>query len=92
MPRRPEAGESTGSTGSEGELPFESALEQLEALLSRLEGGALSLEEALATFEQGVSLSRRCAEELERVERRVDVLVRSGDVERRRPFEPGEED
>lgn len=69
-------------------LPFESALARLEELVDRLEGGALSLEEALATFEQGVSLSRRCAQELEQAERRLEVLVQSGGGPARAPFEP----
>ena len=43
-------------------LSFESSLEQLESIVDRLEEGDLPLEEALAAFEQGVALTRRCAE------------------------------
>ena len=35
-------------------LSFEAALEQLEAIVDRLERGELALEDALATFEDGV--------------------------------------
>jgi exodeoxyribonuclease VII small subunit len=62
------------------DLAFEGALDELEGLVDRLEAGDLALEEALATFERGVALSRRCAELLERTERRIDELVESGVV------------
>jgi len=56
--------DSTAAPAAEG-LPFEAALERLEAIVQRLEGGELPLEEALAAFEEGVGLSRRCAAQLE---------------------------
>jgi exodeoxyribonuclease VII small subunit len=59
------------------ELAFEGALDELEALVARLEAGDLALEQALATFERGVALSRRCAELLDRAEHRIDELVRA---------------
>ena len=65
---------------------FEGALERLEAIVARLEAGELPLEQALAAFEEGVALSRRCAGELEAAERRIEQLV--GDSEARAPFEP----
>jgi len=90
MSKRPQ-GADAGAAAGEGALPFEAALTHLEGLVDRLERGELSLEEALATFEQGVSLSRQCAEELERAERRVEVLVRNGDATARAPLDPDEE-
>ncbi len=90
MSKRPQ-GADAGAAAGEGALPFESALASLEELVDRLEGGELSLEEALASFERGVSLSRRCAEELERAERRVEVLVQGGDASQRRRLDPDEE-
>lgn len=59
------------------ELTFEEALSQLEALVARLEGGDLPLEEALRAFEEGVRLTRLCAERLEDAERRVHLLMRT---------------
>jgi len=70
-----------------GEPAFEAALDELEALVDRLEDGDLALEQALATFERGVALSRRCAELLDRAERRIEVLVREGDGVAVAPFE-----
>ena len=59
-------------------LSFEAALERLEAIVDRLERGELALEEALATFEEGVGLSRRLGEQLGGAERRVEELLRDG--------------
>ena len=59
-------------------LNFEGALERLEAVVEQLEGGELELEAALAAFEEGVALSRRCAGELDAAERRIEILTRDG--------------
>ena len=60
------------------ELSFEDALDRLEAIVDRLERGELALEDALATFEEGVGLSRRLGEQLGGAERRVEELLREG--------------
>jgi exodeoxyribonuclease VII small subunit len=57
---------------------FEVALERLEAIVERLEQGDLELEAALASFEEGVALARRCAAQLGDAERRIEVLMREG--------------
>jgi len=75
-------------SGDTSDLAFEGALDELEALVSRLEAGDLALEQALATFERGVALSRRCAELLERAEQRIDELVRASGGAAVRPFAP----
>jgi exodeoxyribonuclease VII small subunit len=80
------------AAGAGSEPSFESALERLEAIVTRLESGSLSLEEALAAFEEGVTLSRRCSAELEAAERRIEVLVGGGpDGPATAPFEPDED-
>jgi exodeoxyribonuclease VII small subunit len=81
---------STPVRGAVEELSFEDALERLETLVDQLEQGDLDLEEALAAFEQGVALTRRCAGQLEDAERRVEVLVREGEKWFARPFEEPE--
>jgi exodeoxyribonuclease VII small subunit len=77
---------------AEAEPSFEDALERLEAIVDRLESGELPLEDALAAFEEGVSLSRRCAAQLDSAERRIEVLVRDGAGLAAEPFVPGEDD
>jgi exodeoxyribonuclease VII small subunit len=74
-------------------LTFEGALERLEGIVDRLESGELSLEDALAAFEEGVALSRRCAGELDAAERRIEVLVEQNGALASQTFdEPLEDD
>ena len=70
------AAEYDPSARSSTVLGFESSLAELEARVKRLEQGDLSLEEALALFEEGVGLARTCHEQLEAAEQRVSQLVR----------------
>lgn len=74
-------------------LTLEQALERLEEIAERLEAGDLELEAALAAFEEGVLLTRRCAEQLRDAERRIEVLTQEGDdwVERDFQVTEGEE-
>ncbi|MCC5887642.1 MAG: exodeoxyribonuclease VII small subunit [Gammaproteobacteria bacterium] len=58
---------------------FEAALEELEALVERMEGGELSLDESLAAFERGIHLTRRCQQALSEAEQRVAVLLEKDD-------------
>lgn len=75
-----------------GQPTFEEALSQLEALVARLEAGDLPLEEALRAFEEGVRLTRLCAERLEDAERRVHLLTRASDgTAQEVPFDLGGE-
>jgi exodeoxyribonuclease VII small subunit len=65
---------------------FEEAMADLEALVTRLESGDLSLEDALAAFEQGVALVRSLNEKLNAAEQRIELLTRdaSGAIRLRR--------
>ena len=80
--KNPAAGRSTEAaaaappTGPDGQpLTFEKALDRLEAIVGELEDGALSLEDSIARFEEGVALSRFLEGELGRAEKRVQELV-----------------
>jgi exodeoxyribonuclease VII small subunit len=54
---------------------FEVALAELEEHVRRLDGGELSLEESLTTFESGVKLIRECSELLDDAEQRITELT-----------------
>ena len=54
---------------------FEAALEELEALVERMETGELTLEESLSAFERGVALTRQCQTALREAELRVKALT-----------------
>ncbi|SDJ95335.1 exodeoxyribonuclease VII small subunit [Microbulbifer yueqingensis] len=66
---------------------FEQALEELEQLVERLEGGDLPLEDALADFERGVKLTRECQQKLASAEQKVKVLMEEGGEVREQPFD-----
>ena len=73
-------------------LSYEAALAQLYALIHKLEGGSIPLDEAIAAYEQATRLARHCEELLDRTERRVTALVVGGDgrtSERALDIEPG---
>jgi exodeoxyribonuclease VII small subunit len=57
------------------QFDFETALDQLEALVSAMEEGELSLEESLQAFEKGVKLTRECQTALEKAEQKVQTLL-----------------
>ena len=58
-------------------LPFDRALAELQAVVSRLEAGNLPLEESIAYYEQGVLLHEHCSRLLGQAELRVQRLVES---------------
>ncbi|CAH2796041.1 MAG: Exodeoxyribonuclease VII small subunit (EC [Candidatus Burkholderia crenata] len=53
---------------------YETALAELEGLVARMEGGALSLEESLVAYRRGAALVGFCQQQLEKVEQQVRVL------------------
>ncbi len=58
------------------QLPdFEKSLEELEALVERLESGELSLDESLRQFKRGVELTRHCQGVLDRAQQTVEKLL-----------------
>ena len=59
---------------------FESAMEQLETLVSKMESGDLSLEESLRAFEKGVNLTRFCQDQLQKAELKVQELNSKGEI------------
>ena len=56
------------------ELSFEEALARLEEIVERLEAGKTTLDSALADYEEGVSLLRRCNAQLDAAEQRVQAV------------------
>ncbi len=52
-------------------MNYETAFNQLESVLSRLERDDLPLEEALSLYERGSALAAHCSKQLEEAELRV---------------------
>ena len=55
-------------------LSFEQALAELEKIVSRMESGDLSLEQALAAHKRGLELARLCQQRLEGAQQQVKIL------------------
>lgn len=72
MPPKPDA------SASNAPASFEKGLEQLEQIVRELERGEMTLEESIALFERGMSLSEMCRKQLEDAETKVEVLRRQG--------------
>lgn len=56
---------------------FEAAAKRLEEIVRALDDQTLPLDKALALFEEGIGVSRRCSELLEAARARVEKLVES---------------
>ena len=72
-------------------IELEKSLEELEALVERLENDELPLAEALKEFERGVKLTRQCQTTLKQAEQTVEILLKKTADADAEPFEPDEE-
>lgn len=57
---------------------FEERMEQLEALVSRMEEGGMTLEETLTHYEKGVKLAAELKKELAAAEEKLTILGHEG--------------
>ena len=55
-------------------LSFEKALEELDALVHRMEDGRLPLEESLAAYQRGAELIKFCESRLTDAQARIAIL------------------
>ena len=62
-------------------MKFEEAMKQLEETVTKLEGGDVSLDEAMELFEKGVSLSKTCQKLLSEAQLKVTKLIAQSDTE-----------
>ena len=69
-----------------GELTFEQALDELDALVRRMEAGELPLDDAVAAYRRGAELARHCQGRLAVAEQEIRKL--DGDI--LTPLDPGE--
>ena len=57
------------------QLSFESALKELESIVSRLEQGEVDLEDSIALYERGQALKAHCEKKLKAAESRLEKIV-----------------
>ncbi|MUK87172.1 exodeoxyribonuclease VII small subunit [Ornithinibacillus sp. L9] len=70
---------------NEKEITFEEAMEQLEAIVEKLEEGDVPLEKAISYYQEGMKLSKLCSDKLSNVqEKMVQIMNEQGELE---PFE-----
>ena len=62
-------------------LTFEEAFGELEATVQRLEAGSLTLDEAIAVYQRGMSLAQHCSAALDAAELQVEELTEAGQGE-----------
>jgi exodeoxyribonuclease VII small subunit len=62
---------------------LESSLKRLEEIVETLEEGKVSLDDAVGLYEEGILLSKECAEKLKATELKIKKLAKSvgGDFE-----------
>lgn len=56
---------------------FEGAMQRLEEIVAQLEQGDIGLDDAVAIFEEGMELYRRCSARLQEVEKKIERLVKT---------------
>lgn len=67
--------EPKGNTLAVEDLSFEKAFGELEETVQRLEEGDLTLDQAIALYEWGMALARRCGDTLDTAELKVQELA-----------------
>jgi exodeoxyribonuclease VII small subunit len=61
-------------------LSFEASLSELEQIVTELEQGDVSLDDALKQFERGIKLVRQSQTKLEQAQQKVSILLNEGDT------------
>jgi exodeoxyribonuclease VII small subunit len=68
-------GRETGGADGSAETPVEEQLRRLEAIVQKLESEAVSLDDSIALFEEGVELAVAVRKRLEASEDRIKQIV-----------------
>lgn len=90
MPKSP-ANPATTAPDASSVAQFEQSLTELEALVAKMEGGEMNLDESLRSFERGIALCRSCQAALEQAEARVKLLLDPERPDSAQDFSPTEE-
>jgi len=60
-------------------MPFETALAELESIVDQLEKGAVSLDDSIKLYERGEELKKRCDALLRNAEMRIEKITLAAD-------------
>jgi len=69
----------TDSPSDISKMPFETALAELEAIVAKLEQGAVPLEESIKIYERGEALKEHCDKLLKNAEMRIEKITLGAD-------------
>ena len=63
-------------------MDFEKSMEELEAIVAKLEKGELNLDGSVDEFEKGMKIAKECNKILEDAEKRITMLLeKDGNIE-----------
>ncbi|MCQ2526592.1 MAG: exodeoxyribonuclease VII small subunit [Lachnospiraceae bacterium] len=62
-------------------MNLEARLDKLDELIEELEGDDISLEAAFEKYSEGIKLVKECNESIDRVEKKVRLLMDNGETE-----------
>ena len=79
MPKASATPKSTSTPSDTQEVPalpqsYEAAMQELEALVRRLESGEMPLDQLLSGYQRGAALLQQCRDKLQAVEDQIKVL------------------
>jgi len=60
-------------------MTFEQAMQELETIIDKLDGGNVPLEESITIYERGAALQKHCESKLQQAEMRVQKIVAKAD-------------
>ena len=87
--RKRKRGEVEMTKTEKQDFNFEKSLKELEGLVGQMRKGDLPLDDSLKLFEKGIKLVRTCHNQLDSVEKRVELLLsRTEEDWETKPFEP----
>lgn len=60
-------------------MRFEDGLRRLEEIVSTMDEGKVSLDEALNLFKDGLLLTKELSQQLDEIEQKVEILIKKDD-------------
>lgn len=67
--------------GKEKVSSLEENFKQLDEMIEKLEDKEIGLEESFTLYEQGMKLLKQCNDQIDRVEKKVMVMNRNGELD-----------
>ena len=68
-------------------MKFEESLKELEAIVTKMEQGNLSINESIAAFTKGIELCKNCTKELEEAKGKITILQKEMESIEEVPFD-----